>query len=290
MAYRWNATNTARLRSAVRSYNAAITRREKELAAAGLEDYAQFLPKRTTVAETKKRIHDKNDYRRIVGYSSDEKRGRTSELNRILKKNDARALEVIETAEGAITTKYTHDKLRRDKAAKRRRDNRIIRNLGRKLTPADTAFDLDGMSEAEQAAFLNGSGVHLDDGEYDASYDEGYSPQELYDFDVSDAAGDAEGYTVWEYLENWLESWTDPANQHMGLPGFADVVDALQWMAVHARDFLEKLFVTGRDEMDIGFLVVSPSSTGYDDLPTESRHSRVVGFVTDAAHAAGWEG
>lgn len=287
MPYKWTARAETRLRKAVSSYNAAITRREKELDNQGLSDYKIGLPARTTIEETKKRIHSKNDYRRIVGYASDEKRGRTSELNRILKKNDPHALDIKITAEGAVTTKYKDEKMKRDERAVDKRRKNAKKNFETSLYKGDKAYDLGNMSSAERAALLNGTDIP-NGGEYDPDYDQGYTPQELYDDYARFISNERDTGATTAKLDTWLGVWQDPSNFHSAMPGYDDVVSALKWLAENRIDVLGKMFDEGRDEMQPMYIYIGDNRNPYADIAYVSRHDRAVKYITGVASSVGW--
>ena len=146
--FNWTASRLSRLASALRAFNRAITMRARELVSAGRPDLVDLLPQRMTAADVKARVNNVNDFRRIVGYRNDAKRGRTSELTRILRTVRPDALDFTEE-NGVVTTNYAKREHRYDVTAIRSRRAETLRDMTRPLYEGDETFSLEDMSPTE---------------------------------------------------------------------------------------------------------------------------------------------
>lgn len=288
--FNWTPARLARLRSAVRSFNAALTRRARELESQGLGHLARFLPDRATVEGVKSRVTDVNAFRRIVGYRSDLKRGRTSELTRILRSADPRALDVVGDEDSGYTTAYARRQRELDERAIRRAANRTAKDVSRELFPGDTAYDLDSMSAPELGAIASDTEIPLPGGEPDDSVED-VDASTLNRWREEDAREKRAKVEPVAMYDTYMAVWTDPANMHESMPGYKDMIDALEWLANYRTDALNKMFSIGRDEMDPRYITTSGGANNpYVNTPYETRHMRAVDYVTDMARKVGYEG
>lgn len=288
--FNWTPARLARLRSAVRSFNAALTRRERELESQGLGHLARFLPGRVTVEGVKSRVTDVNSFRRIVGYRSDLKRGRTSELTRILRGVDPHALDVVGSEEEGYTTAYARRQRELDERAIRRSARRTVMDVSSELFPGDTAYDLDSMSAPELGAIASDTEIPIPGGEPDDSVED-VDASTLNRWREEDAREKRAKVEPVAMYETYMAVWTDPANMHESMPGYKDMVDALEWLANYRTDVLNKMFSIGRDEMDPRYITTSGGANNpYVNTPYETRHMRAVDYVTDMARKVGYEG
>lgn len=288
--FNWTPSRLARLRSAVRSFNAALTRRARELESQGLGHLARFLPDRATVEGVKSRVTDVNAFRRIVGYRSDMKRGRTSELTRILRSADPHALDVVGSEEEGWTTAYARRQRELDERAIRRVARRTAADVSSELFPGDTAYDLDSMSAPELGAIASDTEIPLPGGEPDDSVED-VDASTLNRWREEDAREKRAKVEPVAMYDTYMAVWTDPANMHESMPGYKDMVDALKWLATYRTDVLNKMFSIGRDEMDPRYITTSGGANNpYVNTPYETRHMRAVDYVTDMARKVGYEG
>lgn len=288
--FNWTPSRLARLRSAVRSFNAALTRRARELESQGLGHLARFLPDRATVGGIKSRVTDVNSFRRIVGYRSDLKRGRTSELTRILRSVDPRALDVVGSEEEGYTTSYARRQRELDERAIRRAARRTAADVSSELFPGDTAYDLDSMSAPELGAIASDTEIPIPGGEPDDSVED-VDASTLNRWREEDAREKRAKVEPVAMYDTYMAVWTDPANMHESMPGYKDMVDALEWLATYRTDVLNKMFSIGRDEMDPRYITTSGGANNpYVNTPYETRHMRAVDYVTDMARKVGYEG
>lgn len=290
LGFNWTPSRLARLRSAVRSFNAALTRRTRELESQGLGHLARFLPDRATVEGVKSRVTDVNAFRRIVGYRSDLKRGRTSELTRILRGADPHALDVVGSEEEGYTTAYARRQRELDERAIRRAARRTAVDVSSELFPGDTAYDLDSMSAPELGAIASDTEIPLPGGEPDDSVED-VDASTLNRWREEDAREKRAKVEPVAMYDTYMAVWTDPANMHESMPGYKDMVDALEWLATYRTDVLNKMFSIGRDEMDPRYITTSGGAGNpYVNTPYETRHMRAVDYVTDMARKVGYEG
>lgn len=288
--FNWTPGRLSRLRSAVRSFNAALTRRARELESQGLGHLVRFLPDRATVEGIKGRVTDANSFRRIVGYRNDAKRGRTSELTRILRSVDPHALDVVGSDEEGYTTAYARRQRELDERAIRRAASRTVADVASELFPGDTAYDLDAMSAPELGAIASDTEIPLPGGEADDSVED-VDASTLTRWREEDAREKRASIEPVAMYDTYMAVWTDPANMHESLPGYRDMVDALEWLATNRTDVLNKMFSIGRDEMDPRYITTSGGANNpYVNTPYETRHMRAVDYVTDMARKAGYEG
>lgn len=288
--FNWTPGRLARLRSAVRSFNAALTRRARELESQGLGHLVRFLPDRATVEGVKSRVTDVNAFRRIVGYRSDIKRGRTSELTRILRSVDPHALDVVGSEEEGYTTSYARHQRELDERAIRRAARRTAADVSSELFPGDTAYDLDSMSAPELGAIASDTEIPLPGGEADDSVED-VDASTLNRWREEDAREKRAKVEPVAMYDTYMAVWTDPANMHESMPGYKDMVDALEWLATYRTDVLNKMFSIGRDEMDPRYITTSGGANNpYVNTPYETRHMRAVDYVTDMARKVGYEG
>lgn len=291
MPFRWTPSRLQRLRSAVRSYNAAITRRERELEDEGMGSMARYLPSRVTVDGIRSLVHSVNDFRRIVGYRNDLRNGRTSVLTRVLRSADPAALEFTETAEGVPVTRYSARERSLDERAIARQRRRSVEGMSSPLYPGDEGMDLDGLTPPEFGAATADTDLMPEgEGEPDPS-DVDVDPATVERWRQEDARAKRSQTAPDAMYDVWMDVWTNPLNFHGAMPGYQDVVDAMQWLVDNRVDVLNKMFNTGRDEMDPQYITESGRNTNpYVNIPYETRHSRAVRYITGTARQAGWEG
>lgn len=290
-AFNWTAARMNRLRSAVRAYNAAITRQTKELENAGYSYYADFLPSKITVKEIQSRVHNTSDYRRIVGYKNDRRHNRPSELDRILKSVNPEALQIVEK-DGVITTNYSAHEYTLNQRAIRRQRLQTRKDMAAKTSVMDESRDLDTMSSVEYATATTNNDLIGDfEGEIDESIEEGIDKNTLNRWREEDAKNKRSQVTPDAMVEVYLSVWQNPINAHQNMPGYQALIDAVEWMLAHNVSALSKMFASGHDEVDINYIVDSGRNVNpYINIPYETRHNRAVKFITNWARGAGYEG
>lgn len=291
VGFNWTASRLARLRSAVRSYNAAITRRARELVDMGLEHLVSALPERATVQGIMERVNDVNDFRRIVGYRNDARRGRTSVLTRILRGVNPKALDVVPDAlTGAPTTRYAQREDRLNRRAIARAARRAAEQMASTLYEGDVPRDLDAMTPVERAtAMADTDMMPPDEGEPDDSLTD-VDAETLTRWRQEDAQRKRSQVQPISMFYVYLRTWENPLNKHQLFDGYQEMIDALSWLAAKRPDVLNKMFNSGRDEIDPDYITESGGLTNpYIHIPFETRHNRAVRYVADVARSAGWE-
>lgn len=289
--FNWTAPRLNRLRSAVRAFNAAITRRERELDDEGQSILKGYLPSRVTVEGIMSRVHSVNDFRRIVGYKSDRKHHRYSELTRVLKTVNGDALDITTDELGRLTTKYSERQYKLDMRAIRRQRQKTLQDIGREFFEGDDAYDMDEVSPAKYGMLTSDNDLMPEDeGEVDDSYTD-VDPDTLKRWEQEDASRKREQVTVDAMYEVYRGTWTATDNRHSAMGGYQELLDALDWMAENGPAYLNKMFALGYDELDPGYISESGGENNpYVNTPYETRHNRAVRFVVDRARKVGYEG
>lgn len=289
--FNWTASRLNRLRSAVRAFNAAITRRERELDDEGQSILKGYLPSRVTVEGIMSRVHSVNDFRRIVGYKSDRRHRRYSELTRVLKTVSSDALDITTDEAGRLTTKYSERQYRLDMRAIRRQRQRTLEDIGREFFEGDDAYDMDELSPAKYGTLTSDNDLMPEDeGEADDSYTD-IDPDTLKRWEQEDASRKREQVAVDAMYEVYRDTWTAVSNRHADMGGYQKLLDTLDWMAENEPAYLNKLFALGYDELDPGYISESGGENNpYVNTPYETRHNRAVRFVADRARKVGYEG
>lgn len=289
--FNWTASRLNRLRSAVRAFNAAITRRERELDDEGQSILKGYLPSRVTVEGIMSRVHSVNDFRRIVGYRSDRKHRRYSELTRVLKTADRDALDITTDELGRLTTRYSERQYNLDMRAIRRQRRKTLEDIGREFFEGDDAYDMDEVSPAKYGTLTSDNDLMPEDeGEADDSYTD-VDPDTLKRWEQEDASRKRGQVAVDAMYEVYRGTWTATDNRHSAMGGYQELLDALDWMAENGSAYLNKLFALGYDELDPSYISESGSeSNPYVNTPYETRHNRAVRFVVDRARKVGYEG
>lgn len=289
--FNWTASRLNRLRSAVRAFNAAITRRERELDDEGQSILKGYLPSRVTVEGIMSRVHSVNDFRRIVGYKSDRKHRRYSELTRVLKTVNRDALDMTTDELGRLTTKYSERQYNLDMRAIRRQRQKTLEDIGREFFEGDDAYDMDEVSPAKYGMLTSDNDLMPEDeGEVDDSYTD-VDPDTLKRWEQEDASRKREQVAVDAMYEVYRGTWTATDNRHSAMGGYQELLDALDWMAENGPAYLNKMFALGYDELDPSYISESGGeSNPYVNTPYETRHNRAVRFVVDRARKVGYEG
>lgn len=290
-AFNWTASRLNRLRSAVRAFNAAITRRERELDDEGQSILKGYLPSRVTVEGIMSRVHSVNDFRRIVGYDSDRKHHRYSELTRVLKTVNRDALDITTDELGRLTTKYSERQYKLDMQAIRKQRKKTLEAIGREFFEGDDAYDMDELSPAKYGTLTSDNDLMPEDeGEPDDSYTD-VDPDTLKRWELEDATRKREQVDVQAMYELYRSVWTAVSNHHADMSGYQELLDALDRMAENEPAYLNKLFALGYDELDPSYISESGGeSNPYVNTPYETRHNRAVRFVVDRARKVGYEG
>lgn len=287
--FNWNATRLARLASALRAYNRAITMRARELEAAGRADLIDLLPSRMTAADVKRRVNNVNDFRRIVGYRNDAKRGRTSELTRILKSVRRDALEFT-VENGVTTTNYAKREHRYNVRAIRRRRKQTMDEMTSELYPGDEGVAFGETPVGDSIAMDSNDLMPEDAGEPDPSTVD-VDEQTLSRWRQEDARNKRSQVTVDSMYYVYLNTWTNPLNMHRHMGRYQEMIDALEWLHDNRPDVLNKEFAKGRDELDPQYITESGgSSNPYVNTPYQTRHDRAVTYVVNVAVHAGMHG
>lgn len=289
--FNWTASRLNRLRSAVRAFNAAITRRERELDDEGQSILKGYLPSRVTVEGIMSRVHSVNDFRRIVGYRSDMRHRRYSELTRVLKTVSRDALDITTDELGRLTTKYSERQYSLDMRAIRRQRRKTREDIGREFFEGDDAYDMDGVSPAKYGMLTSDNDLMPEDeGEADDSYTD-VDPDTLKRWEQEDASRKRGQVAVDAMYEVYRGTWTATDNRHSAMGGYQELLDALDWMAENGPAYLNKMFALGYDELDPTYISESGGeSNPYVNTPYETRHNRAVRFVADRARKVGYEG
>lgn len=286
----WNAARLKRLASAVRAYNSAITRKQNYYRSIGAPNLSRFLPQRVTTSSVMARITNVNDFRRIVGYANDAKRGRSSELTRILKSVNPNALDLVRTDRGAITTKYAKREKELNKRAVKRQALATRNNVETEFYDGDEFVDLVNISDPEYATLVNGTDLAQDEGEPDSSVED-IDAQTKEEWEQEDARNKRAQVTPTAMYEVYKGVWTDPINMHSEMPGYQALIDALDWLAENKTDVLNKMFALGRDELDPDYITVSGGEKNpYVMTPYDVRHMRAVDYIVGKARSAGYAG
>ena len=286
----WNAARLKRLASAVRAYNSAITRKQNYYRSIGAPNLSRFLPQRVTTSSVMARITNVNDFRRIVGYANDAKRGRSSELTRILKSVNPNALDLVRTDRGAITTKYAKREKELNKRAVKRQALATRKNVETEFYDGDEFVDLVNISDPEYATLVNGTDLAQDEGEPDSSVED-IDAQTKEEWEQEDARNKRAQVTPTAMYEVYKGVWTDPINMHSEMPGYQALIDALDWLAENKTDVLNKMFALGRDELDPDYITVSGGEKNpYVMTPYDVRHMRAVDYIVGKARSAGYAG
>lgn len=313
--FNWTPLRLATLTKRVRAYNAAITRAENLWRKNGYGNLISHLPKRITVEETKSRIDNVNDFRRIVGYDSQISKKRRSELTRILNKYNKDALApkfITKDDTGIITTKYTDEQYKLNKRYTKRKakhdradlaayeeeqirkikENSKIKNQINKVLeempqedkkePVDT-WDTDEFEEEEYPELYedwtkqdNTDLVYEDSGEYDYSIED-IDEQTKYDWNVEDSKDQIDTGSLNSKYKAYIETWTRFANFHNSMSGYGQLIEDLLYLKdVHPR-FLMTIFNMGYDEADLKFISPAKNSP-YVNLDYRARHNRAVNF------------
>lgn len=257
----------------------------------GVASYAQYLPNKVTVQEIKDRVYTVNDFRRIVGYRNDVTHGRYSELTRVLKKADPHALDIVENKQGHLVTNYEIKQLRYDMAAIRRNTQRTREILSTELFEGDTAYDLDSMTPPELATISSDTEILPEDaGEPDDSVED-VDSETLDRWRREDARRKRQQVMPDPMFEVYMDTWKDPKNNHQVMPGYQDLIDAMEWLLHNRVDALNKMFAEGWDELDPDYITESGTPWNpYVNIPYETRHNRAVRFIVDRARMVGYEG
>ena len=289
--FNWTPYRLNRLRSAVRAFNAAITRRERELDDEGQSILKGYLPSRVSVEGIMSRVHSVNDFRRIVGYKSDRKHRRYSELTRVLKTVSRDALDITTDELGRLTTKYSERQYKLDMRAIRRQRQNTLEDIGREFFEGDDAYDMGELSPAKYGTLTSGNDLMPeDDGEADDSYTD-VDPDTLKRWEQEDASRKREQVATDAMYEVYRATWMAVSNHHADMGGYNELLDALDWMAENEPAYLNKLFALGYDELDPGYISESGGENNpYVNTPYETRHNRAVRFVMDRARKVGYEG
>lgn len=289
--FNWSASRLARLRSAVRAFNAAITRREHELDDEGQSILKGYLPSRVTVEGIMSRVHSVNDFRRIVGYKSDRKHGRYSELTRVLKSVNRDALDITTDNLGRLSTKYSERQYKLDMRAIRRQRKKTLEAISQEFFEGDDAYDMESLSPAKYGTLTTDNDLMPEDeGEFDDSYTD-VDSDTLKRWEQEDASRKREQVAPDAMYEVYRSTWTAIDNHHSDMAGYQELIDSLDWMADNDTAYLNKLFALGYDEMDPGYISESGGENNpYVNTPYETRHNRAVRFVVDRARKVGYEG
>lgn len=289
--FNWTSSRLNRLRSAVRAFNAAITRRERELDDEGQSILKGYLPSRVTVEGIMSRVHSVNDFRRIVGYKSDRKHRRYSELTRVLKTVSRDALDITTDELGRLTTRYSERQYKLDMQAIRRQRQKTLEDIGREFFEGDDAYDMDELSPAKYGTLTSDNDLMPEDeGEADDSYTD-VDPDTLKRWEQEDASRKRDQVAVDAMYEVYRDTWTAVSNRHADMGGYQELLDALDWMAENDPAYLNKLFALGYDELDPSYISESGGEGNpYVNTPYETRHNRAVRFVADRSRKVGYEG
>ena len=286
----WNAARLKRLASAVRAYNGAITRKQNYYRSIGAPNLSRFLPQRVTTSSVMARITNVNDFRRIVGYANDAKRGRSSELTRILKSVNPNALDLVRTDSGAITTKYSKREKELNKRAVKRQAFATRKNVETEFYDGDEFVDFANLSDSEYGVLVNGTDLAQDEGEPDYSVED-IDVQTKEEWEQEDARNKRAQVTPTAMYEVYKGVWTDPINMHSEMPGYQALIDALDWLAENKTDVLNKMFALGRDELDPDYITVSGGEKNpYVMTPYDVRHMRAVDYIVGKARSVGYAG
>lgn len=286
----WNVARLKRLASAVRAYNSAITRKQNYYRSIGAPNLSRFLPQRVTTSSVMARITNVNDFRRIVGYANDAKRGRSSELTRILKSVNPNALDLVRTDRGAITTKYAKREKELNKRAVKRQALATRKNVETEFYDGDEFVDFANLSDSEYGVLVNGTDLAQDEGEPDSSVED-IDAQTKEEWEQEDARNKRAQVTPTAMYEVYKGVWTDPINMHSEMPGYQALIDALDWIAENKTDVLNKMFALGRDELDPDYITVSGGEKNpYVMTPYDVRHMRAVDYIVGKARSAGYAG
>ena len=280
-----------RVRSAVRSYNAAITRKARELASNGLDDLIDFLPPKTSVEAVKSRIRTKNDFRRIVGYANDKKRGRPSELDRVLKSVRPDALDFKEDERGNPITNYQDREMKTMRIAEERKRRKEAADLSTPLFDGDSTVDISSLTGSELLTAVDNTDlIPPDAGEVDDTVLD-VDAATLARWQYEDLQRKRYEATPPEMAEIYLNTWKAPANMHSSLPNYQILIDAMEYLYTYRPDVLVKMFNMGHDELDPMYITDSGGTANpYINIDYEVRHNRAVSMVLSYAIGAGFNG
>ena len=258
----WNANQEARLRKAVSSYNAAVTRMAKS-------GKYTAVPNKTTFEQEKSRIETR-----------DELRQREKELGRILVKNKKDANEPVNVGSDEmpfIVPKYMKDEI--SLAVKSINKERLQRRLRLFTDAGDVSKELaqkGGMIVTEHGYVDPRTGEVIDAlGKATAYSDKNLNPlnEDNYrDGDDLDDVWDEKYPQTYKYAEQYKEAW-------MAYNGDPMVLEVIDYMADHYPDELKDIFDSGDDEVEINFIYDTSKSS--DKTPTVMRHNAIKEYWGD---------
>jgi hypothetical protein len=257
--------------------------REKELR--NNPQLIELLPDRVTVEGIKNDVKNVNDFRRIVGYANDRKRGRPSKLDRILKSVNPDALEFRESDK---LTNYQHKEKQYNIRADRRRQKRELAEE-RKRRADEGLKPIEEMSEAEYATFISDTDMDSMIGEPDDEYYE-TDEERRARWEAEDAERKRVASQVESKVEVYLGVWKDPKNRHHLQEGYDELINAMEWMQREEPAYLLHLFNRGDQELIPDYIYINTKTLAYLSESPETRHDRAVAYVIKHARRVGWNG
>lgn len=264
--------------------------RERELDDSGQGWFKRFLPDRVTVQGIRDRIRDPSDFRRIVGYRSDVSHHRYSELTRVLKSVDPHALDVARDDQMRFTTPYAEREEKLNRQAVRRQRAKTREDMSMPLYEGDEGIDFGSLTAPEYHTVTSDNDLLDDDeGEPDDT-DLDVDEDTLKRWRQEDARTMRDSIMPDAMYEVYRDTWTDPRNMHNAMPGYQKLLDALDWLAEKRIRVLNKMFASGRDEIDPQYITESGGIRNpYVNISYETRHNRAVKYITYVAREAGWD-
>lgn len=187
-----------------------------------------------------------------------------------------------------MTTRYAEREYKYNVQAIRRQRKKTQHDMSSVLYDGDEAVP-DWQGAVKDAIRRDGNDIARDDeGEPDTSAEDGLDPREVERWRREDAARKREQVAPDAMYELYLQVWKDPLNFHSALPGYQVLIDAMEWLAKNRPDVLNKMFASGRDEIDPWYITESGgASNPYVNTPYETRHNRAVLYITAVAADAG---
>ena len=242
----WNANQMRRIRQAVSSYNAAITRMDKS----GLYD---VLPNRTSVEREMELIETR-----------DELRQRERELGRILVKNKQDALDPV-YMDGVVAPKYLTDEIKLavrtiNERRKQQREALLARGNTFRVSEDITPITYEDMTPAQEYTMY--SNKNLQD----------LHEEDYFDGDDLDDVWSEMYPQTYKYAENYKAAW----EEYNGDPIVSEVID---YMAEHYPEELNMIFESGDDEVDINYIYSNEKSS--DRTPMTLRHDNIIRYWND---------
>lgn len=257
------------LKRKMNAFNRELKKAKQHNITVGKDYLNEYLPGEFTVEFLNDVIRSEDDFYRWV-----------DDGGVLDKAKDSSTFDVLVSPDGTRKSRFSKELQEENKEIMEAERARQVQNLGTELYEGDEVMDVSTMSETQKATLYADNDLLPDDvGERDRTVED-VDEATRARWETEDAMREVSRANVSAKFDEYYGVWTSAKSRHMGMPQGKVVADNLTWLYEHRPDVLEKMFNSGKDEMQVDYIYLTPSNKAWANIPHDERHENVVNYIT----------